>query len=256
MRSLQLSDDEIQYFADAKHWLYHFPQKCINDIKKMGLKVDWRRSFITTDVNPYFDSFVKWQFRKLKESKLIDFGKRFFFFYSLFFILKFYRYTIYSPKDNQPCMDHDRASGEGVGPQEYTLIKLKVIKPTPKLSNLNKPVFLVAATLRPETMYGQTNCFLHPDITYSVFYAGENESEIFVATKRSALNMSYQGFTSELGKINYLPGLEQVKGFEIIGSGLSAPLTPYEIVYALPMMTVKDDKGLIFLLKRKQKSKY
>eukprot|EP01133_Synstelium_polycarpum_P029469 gene29469-36109_t len=80
-------------------------------------------------------------------------------------------------------MDHDRASGEGVGPQEYILIKLKVVKPTLKLSNLNKPVFLVAATLRPETMYGQTNCFLHPDINYSVFYAGKNENEIFVATQ-------------------------------------------------------------------------
>lgn len=56
--------------------------------------------------------------------------------------------------------------------------------------------------------------------------------------------MSYQGFTTTLGKINYLPGLEKVKGFDIIGSGLSAPLSSYEIVYALPMMTVKDDKGL------------
>lgn len=37
------------------------------------------------------------------------------------------RYTIYSPKDGQPCMDHDRSSGEGVGPQEYTLILLKVL---------------------------------------------------------------------------------------------------------------------------------
>jgi len=36
------------------------------------------------------------------------------------------RYTIYSPKDGQPCMDHDRSSGEGVGPQEYTLIKLRI----------------------------------------------------------------------------------------------------------------------------------
>jgi leucyl-tRNA synthetase len=24
--------------------------------------VDWRRSFITTDMNPYYDSFVRWQF--------------------------------------------------------------------------------------------------------------------------------------------------------------------------------------------------
>ena len=28
-------------------------------------------------------------------------------------------------------MDHDRSSGEGVGPQEYTLIKMKVLDPLP-----------------------------------------------------------------------------------------------------------------------------
>lgn len=38
------------------------------------------------------------------------------------------RYAVYSPKDGQPCADHDRASGEGVGPQDYTLIKLKVLE--------------------------------------------------------------------------------------------------------------------------------
>ena len=29
-------------------------------------------------------------------------------------------------------MDHDRASGEGIGPQEYTLIKMRVNEPFPE----------------------------------------------------------------------------------------------------------------------------
>jgi leucyl-tRNA synthetase len=45
-------------------------------MKKMGVGVDWRRSFITTDFNPYYDSFIKWQFNHLKEAKVIAFGKR------------------------------------------------------------------------------------------------------------------------------------------------------------------------------------
>uniref|UniRef100_A0A0E9QU68 Uncharacterized protein n=1 Tax=Anguilla anguilla TaxID=7936 RepID=A0A0E9QU68_ANGAN len=40
------------------------------------LQIDWRRSFITTDVNPFYDSFVRWQFITLKERKKIKFGKR------------------------------------------------------------------------------------------------------------------------------------------------------------------------------------
>jgi leucyl-tRNA synthetase len=116
MQSLGLTDEEIAKFADALYWLDYFPQKWIQDLKSFGLRADWRRSFITTDVNPYFDSFVRWQFKKLKDGNKIKFGKR---------------YTIFSPKDNQPCMDHDRSTGEGVAPQEYTLIKMKVLEPRP-----------------------------------------------------------------------------------------------------------------------------
>nr|XP_055036210.1 leucine--tRNA ligase, cytoplasmic-like [Misgurnus anguillicaudatus] len=225
MRSLGLSDDEIVKFADAEHWLDYFPPLAVDDLKKMGLKVDWRRSFITTDVNPFYDSFVRWQFVTLKERNKIKFGKR---------------YTIYSPKDGQPCMDHDRQTGEGVAPQEYTLIKMKINEPYPsKLSGLKgKKIFLVAATLRPETMFGQTNCWVRPDMKYIVFETASGE--LFICTQRSARNMSYQGFTKDNGQI---PVIMQIMGQDILGCALSAPLTSYKTIYALPMLTIKEDKG-------------
>lgn len=46
------------------------------DLRSMGLKVDWRRSFITTDANPYYDSFVRWHFLTLKDRDRVKFGKR------------------------------------------------------------------------------------------------------------------------------------------------------------------------------------
>lgn len=55
-------------------------------------------------------------------------------------------------------MDHDRQDGEGHGPQEYTGIKMEVIKWSPAAKEAvggkagGRKVFLVAATLRPETM--------------------------------------------------------------------------------------------------------
>ena len=73
------------------------------------------------------------------------------------------RFAVYSPLDGQPCADHDRASGEGVGPQDYLLIKMRVHDDqlTGALAPLaGRNVFLAAATLRPETMYGQTNCWV------------------------------------------------------------------------------------------------
>ncbi|KAK9406608.1 leucine-tRNA ligase cytoplasmic [Crotalus adamanteus] len=225
MKSLGLSDEEIIKFSEAEHWLGYFPPLALQDLKRMGLKVDWRRSFITTDVNPYYDAFVRWQFLTLRERKKIKFGKR---------------YTIYSPKDGQPCMDHDRQTGEGVGPQEYTLIKMKVLEPySLKLSGLRgKNIFLVAATLRPETMFGQTNCWVRPDMKYIGFET--QNGDIFICTQRAARNMSYQGFTKTNGVV---PVVKELMGEEILGAALSAPLTSYKVIYALPMLTIKEDKG-------------
>ncbi|XP_065186777.1 leucine--tRNA ligase, cytoplasmic-like [Sycon ciliatum] len=225
MRSLGLQDEEIKEFADPQHWLKYFPPKAQEDLKCMGVKVDWRRSFITTDINKYYDSFVRWQFMRLKERGRLDFG---------------IRYSIFSPVDGQPCMDHDRASGEGVGPQEYTLIKLGVQTPYPeKLAFAgDKRVFLVAATLRAETMYGQTNCWLHPDITYIAFETATGE--IFVSTRRAARNMAYQKLTAEFGKVTELAVLT---GKDLLGVALSAPRSTYSTVYTLPMLTIKEDKG-------------
>ncbi|KAL1110265.1 hypothetical protein AAG570_008342 [Ranatra chinensis] len=225
MQSLGLDDEEIRKFADESYWLDYFPPLAVQDLKSIGLHVDWRRSFITTDANPFFDSFVRWQFVRLRELGKIKYGKR---------------YTIYSPHDKQPCMDHDRAVGEGVGAQEYTLIKMKVVVPYPsKLSHFKgRDLYLVAATLRPETMYGQTNCWVHPDLEYVAFVT--SKGEVFVCTKRSALNMSYQGFTNEEGVLECCVSLT---GEDILGLGLKAPLSPYMMIYSLPMLSIRADKG-------------
>ena len=56
-------------------------------------------------------------------------------------------------------MDHDRQDGEGIGPQEYTGVKMEVLewgagaKPLVEGKFGGRKIFLVAATLRPETMY-------------------------------------------------------------------------------------------------------
>ncbi|CAF1503556.1 unnamed protein product [Rotaria sordida] len=230
MRSLGIEDDnEIRRFTDPQYWISYFPLHIKRDLEMMGLKVDWRRSFITTDANPFYDSFVRWQFHRLKEGGKIQFGKR---------------YTIYSPKDNQPCMDHDRSSGEGVEPQGYTLIKLRIhddhipaILKTHVTSSTNG-VYLAAATLRPETMYGQTNCWLHPDILYVAFETRLHG--ILICTRRAAQNMVYQEFTHIYGQYTILA---EFLGSELFGLPLYAPLSYYETVYVLPMMTIKEDKG-------------
>jgi leucyl-tRNA synthetase len=147
MKNSEVPVDQIPSFAKGEHWIGYFPPLAIQDLKRMGAKIDWRRSFVTTDLNPYYDSFVRWQFNRLRAAGKVRFGKR---------------NTIYSPKDKGACMDHERASGEGVTPTEYTIVKQQLLKPYPaalaSLESSDKNVYLLPATLRPETMYvGETN---------------------------------------------------------------------------------------------------
>lgn len=64
---------------------------------------------------------------------------------------------------------------------------MRVKKEIPGLEGRN--VFLVAATLRPETMYGQTNCFVKPDGVYGAYEMRNNE--VFICAQRAVKNMAF-----------------------------------------------------------------
>ncbi|CAL1168475.1 unnamed protein product [Cladocopium goreaui] len=232
MLALGIPEEEIPKFTDPTYWLEYFPPLAIQDMKRFGTAVDWRRTFITTDLNPYFDSFVQWHFQKLKAKYLAN-GKR---------------QTIFSMTTQQPCADHDRAEGEGVNPQEYTLIKLRVKEiPAEWKEQLGDgEVYLVAATLRPETMYGQTNCFVLPEGEYGFFRT--KKGEIFVCSQRSALNMYYQDLMEGDEKNgpsgpNGPTSLMSKTGQDLVGLPLDAPLCQYETIHVLPMFTISMSKG-------------
>ncbi|KAM3163729.1 Leucyl-tRNA synthetase [Lachancea thermotolerans] len=231
MLQLGIPREEVVRFADPQFWLTYFPPLCQSDCSAFGSRIDWRRSFITTDMNPYYDAFIRWQMNKLKELGKIKFGER---------------YTIYSEKDGQACMDHDRQSGEGVTPQEYVGIKIetlefaeaakKVVESSDALDK-SKKFYFVAATLRPETMYGQTCCFVSPKINYGIFDAGD---AYYITTERAFKNMSYQKLTPKRG---YYKPLVTISGKDFIGSKIRAPLSAYDELRILPMETVIATKG-------------
>lgn len=49
-------------------------------------------------------------------------------------------------------------------------------------------------------MYGQTNCWVHPDMNYIAYNL--SCGDVYISTERAARNMSYQGFFKEEGKID------------------------------------------------------
>eukprot|EP00283_Hemiselmis_rufescens_P008667 CAMPEP_0173420554 /NCGR_PEP_ID=MMETSP1357-20121228/1978_1 /TAXON_ID=77926 /ORGANISM="Hemiselmis rufescens, Strain PCC563" /LENGTH=1085 /DNA_ID=CAMNT_0014383351 /DNA_START=39 /DNA_END=3296 /DNA_ORIENTATION=+ len=231
LEAMGIPRDIIPRFVDPVYWLQYFPPIAKDDLIAMGVKVDWRRSFITTSVNPYYDSFISWQFEKLRKKEKVSFGKR---------------YSVFSPCDGQICADHDRASGEGVGPQEYTLIKMRVMELPPCMEQLKgSDVFLLAATLRPETMYGQTNCWMLPhdkegnDVWYGC-YRTHVEGEVVVVGERAAQNMAFQELSPKFGEVDLIC---KVKGRDLMGLPLDAPFTSYKPIYTLPMLTISMKKG-------------
>lgn len=231
MESIKVPRSEIKKFAEPEHWLTYFPPLAMSDLDSFGARVDWRRSFITTPVNPYYDAFVRWQINKLHRLGYIKFGKR---------------YTIFSPKDGQPCMDHDRQSGEGVGPQEYTALKMPLVDVGPngaKLEQLaqGRKVNFVAATLRPETMYGQTNCFVGRTIKYGLFPA--RDGSLYLVTPRAARNMAYQGLLAEDDKVECVG---EIEGKDLIGALLEAPNSVHGQVRLVPMDSVLATKVRAF----------
>ncbi|KAI1820205.1 leucyl-tRNA synthetase [Xylaria intraflava] len=218
MLSLGIPVEEIHKFANPSHWLHIFPQHCEADLRRVGARVDWRRSFVTTDANLFYDSFVRWQMNNLKSLNKIKFGKRF---------------TVYSPKDGQACLDHDRSSGEGIAVQEYVALKLKTLEWSEKAKEVigdkiptDADVYFIPATLRPETMYGQkarNEVLNHPDR--------------HVNTKQ----MAFQGISSPWGQYHQVVGL---KGSDVVGTLVHAPLSIHEKgIRILPMGTVKPTKG-------------
>ncbi|KAK3944994.1 leucine--tRNA ligase [Diplogelasinospora grovesii] len=231
MLAMGIPLQDIHLFADTKHWLEFFPGLCRRDLSNFGARIDWRRSMVTTDANPYYDAFVRWQMNRLKDLGKIKFGKR---------------YTVYSMKDGQPCMDHDRSEGEGVGPQEYTALKMQVLEWAPGAQGALEDklpdgvdVFLVPATLRPETLYGQTCCFVGPTINYGIFRASERE--YYVVTDRAARNMAYQGIFARDSEIEKVA---EIRGSDLVGCLVNAPLSLHDKgVRVLPMETVSPLKG-------------
>ena len=144
------SDSDIERFKEsplyaAKFWMTRW----ITDLKTAGASIDWSRTFMTA--TPLYNKFVEWQYLTLKKKGYVVQGTH---------------PVIWCPHDMSPTGDHDRLEGEGESPIEYTLLKFPIESLQEQTSGI--PVFLLAGTLRPETVYGATNIWIREDVEYRI----------------------------------------------------------------------------------------
>jgi len=187
LRDMGVPAKDIPKFADPAHWIDVFPSATLEDLRSLGAAVDWRRSFITTPLNPPYDAFVRWQFRRLQEGG---------------YVKKDRHPVIWCPKDQAPIGDHDRLEGEGETPAEFTLLKFP----------LSDGRILVAATIRPETVFGQTNLWVDPRVDYA---AATVDRETWILNDAAAKKLAEQG------KAIAVQG--RVRGADLVGQDVVAP---------------------------------
>ncbi len=178
---------ELKKFVDPLYMAQYYTDEGRLAVKSIGFSVDWRREFTT--IMPTYQKFIEWQYKNLKEKGYVTRGTH---------------PVIWCPKDQSPTGDHDRQVGEGVTPEEYTLIKFK----------LDENTFLPAATFRPETIYGITNIWINPDANYvEATVNGEN----WIISQEAAEKLKEQEKKVQVKRC--------FKGKEFIGKIFENPLT-------------------------------
>ncbi len=201
------NDDDIERLKDPLEVVKFFSQIYIDDYwKKFGFLATY--DCFTTTIDPGYQKFIQWQFRKLDKAGML----------------------IQKPYFGSACLncgpvavdasETDISQGGGAEKQEWTLLKFKM-----------GDEFVVAATLRPETVYGQTNFWANPDVEY---VKARVDGETWIVSPQGAEKLSFQKDDVEI--------ICKVPASEIIGKIVTAPVIERDIPI-LPSSFTDPDYG-------------
>ncbi len=200
LRSNGCPDEIIKKLGDPVEVVNYFSKIYTEDYwKRFGFTIDYSRSMTT--ISPGYKRFISWQFRKLNEKGLL---------------IQKPHYAPFCPSCGPVAVDPsqtDVLQGGSSQTLEFAVLKFR----------LDNGDILPAATLRPETIFGVTNMWLHPDVEY---IRATVDDDVWVISQEAMTKLKHQRTTKvkELGK---------VKGSELIGQTCRVPLTN-ELIPILP----------------------
>ncbi len=178
-------------FTDPMSIARFFSGNIERDFRKVGYSVDWRRKFTTND--PEYHSFITWQFHKLKKRGYITKGA-----YPI----------LYCPSCNNAVGEDDLLEGEHAKISEFVAIKFPF-----------NDGYLIAATLRPETVFGLTNVWVNPKSTYVKIKVGE---EYWYIAKPAITKLRKQGHKAI--------HVTEHSGHKFIGKTCTSPIEDRDIL--------------------------
>lgn len=234
--SLHTTDQEkvseiVNSFVDPWNIVNYFSNTIKLDFNSIGMSLDWRREFTTGD--KIYNRFIEWQYFHLKEKGYIEKGE-----YPI----------LYCPRDKNAVGEDDIASGDelDLNINEFFCIKFPF-----------EEGFLVASTLRPETIYGVTNIWIKPNGDY--IKASINKEIWFISEEASQLleNQNKEIKILENFKGNKIIGKKArdvygIKEIPILPGDFVDTATATGVVYSVPAHAPYDYIALIDLQKDKE----
>ncbi|MCC7556951.1 MAG: leucine--tRNA ligase [Methanoculleus marisnigri] len=198
----RVPQDILDRFIDPMEIVRHFSEEYRRVMQKCGLSIDWRRRFITVD--PQYSKFIEWQYKHLHEEEHVVRGAH---------------PVKYCPQCENPVGDHDLLEGEKAEIIKFTLVVFSW-----------DGARIPCATLRPETVYGVTNLWVNPDVTYvRVTLDGEE----WILSREAAAKLALQDHDVRVG--------EEIPGTALVDGTVSHPLSGD--VPVLPATFVDPDMG-------------
>ncbi len=188
----KVPEELIPRFTDPAFICKYYTTENKKVVDAMGFSVDWRREFYTTNLHPYYSKFINWQYLKLREKGFVSKGEH---------------PVVWCPNCQSATGDHDRLIGEGIVPEEYTLVFFKC-----------DDFYLAAGTLRPETIFGATNVWLNPDAEYVLI---EYDDKKVLVSKRAAEKLLEQKHAINI--------IKSINAKDLIGKKCKAPITGVEL---------------------------
>ncbi len=212
-------DSLIESFKEPKNIADYFSNAIVHDFKRLGYSIDWSRQFTSAD--EFYQKFVQWQFRKLNSEGLI----------------KQDRYPIlYSLNDENAVGEDDIKDGDTdkVTVEEFTAVIFR-----------NDAFCLVAASLRPETVYGITNLWISEQGEYVKFRMHDN---VLVSSREGFQKISLQNpeveFINDVSREEILSrefiSPETGRSLKVYTAGFVDPDNGTGIVYSVPSHSVYD----------------
>jgi len=188
------SNEDIKNFVEkgpefvARYWM----NKWIEDLKRSGISIDWRRTFITA-ITPHYNKLIEWQYNTLRKKGYVVQGTH---------------PVVWCPHCQSPTGDHDRLKGEGESPIQLYIIKFK----------LESGEVLPCATLRPETIFGVTNIWVKPNEEYVLAKVNE---ERWIISKKTVEKLKDQ--------LRSVEELEKINSNSLIGKAAENPVTKEKV---------------------------